>query len=122
MGQRAGELDLPLETGDGGVGHLVHVQQLHGRRPAEHGVPGLVDRPHAAGPEFLLQRVLAELLGRQGRLLQRPLLPGDEQHGQEDAGRAEDEQRHQDPERAAQDVRRAGTPRPTSTSVATPKS
>ena len=45
------------------VGHLVGVEQLDRRRPAEHRVAALVDDAHGAGAELLLELVLAELLG-----------------------------------------------------------
>jgi hypothetical protein len=103
VGQGAGRLDLALEPGDGRVRHLVDVQELDGGRPAEHGVPGPVHRPHPPGPELLLQGVLAELFGLEDGRVEELLLPRHDQHGDEDADGGQPEEPHQPPEGPTED-------------------
>ena len=63
MAELRGELHLALEAGQALLARAVRPQELDRGRAAQHGVLGAVDDAHAAFPEALQERVLAEMAG-----------------------------------------------------------
>ena len=89
MVELAGDLHLAFEPLDRSLVHLVDVEHLDRRRPAQHRVLSLVDDAHAAGAELVLKLVLADLLGFDRRLLRLAPQPRDHHREHENRQRRE---------------------------------
>ena len=98
----AGDLHLALEALDRALIHFVWLEHFHRRRPAEHGVMGLVDDAHSAGAQLVVQLVLADLLGFDRGLLGFAARAGQQDREHEDGRGAQRQQREQSPERPSQ--------------------
>ena len=69
MIQLAGDLHLTFESGDTFIVDLVDIQHFDCRLAPQHRMMPLVDDAHSARSKFAFQRVLAELLSLNFRLL-----------------------------------------------------